>query len=135
MSKYNKDCVFCKVAKREIEHNQFWEDEDHIAFLDKYPQTFGHTLVIPKKHVGYVFSLHENEYVNLLKSAEKVAKALQKLIKCERICLGIYGFEVNHTHVHLIPVNNLKELKKSIRKPSQKKQMELTKQMKLLAAS
>jgi len=118
MNKYNKNCVFCKVAKREIDHNQFWEDNDHIAFLDKNPVSFGHTLVIPKSHVNYIFSLHEKEYLNLLKAAEKVAKAIQKVTKCKRVCMGIYGFEIDHTHVHLFPLNNLKEFQHKIKKPT-----------------
>lgn len=122
MNKYKKDCVFCKVAKREIEHNQFWEDKDHIAFLDKNPVSFGYTLVIPKSHVSYVFSLQEKEYLNLLKAAEKVAKSIQKVTKCKRVCMGIYGFEIDHTHVHLFPLNNLKEFKHKIKKPTQKNQ-------------
>jgi histidine triad (HIT) family protein len=130
MKKYSKTCIFCKVAKKEKKHFQIWENENCIAFLDHSPQTFGHTLVIPKKHVGYVFSLHENEYLTLLKAAEKVAKALQELTKCKRVCLGIYGFEINHTHVHLMPVNNLKELKDKIRKPSKKRQAEFAEKLK-----
>lgn len=122
MNKYKKDCVFCKVAKREIEHNQFWEDNDYIAFLDKNPVSFGHTLIIPKRHVSYVFSLNENEYINLLKVTEKVAKAIQKITNCKRVCMGIYGFEIDHTHVHLFPLNNLKEFKHKIKKPTSLKQ-------------
>ena len=128
MKKKNK-CVFCQVAKREIEHNQFWEDENHIAFLDRHPQTFGHVLVIPKRHVGYVFSLHENEYINLLKVSEKIAKVLKKLTKCKRVCLGIYGFEIDHTHVHLFPLSNLKEMEHHIRIPSQKRQKEFAEKL------
>ncbi len=131
MTKQNK-CVFCQVARKEIEHNQFWEDENHVAFLDNSPLTFGHTLVIPKKHVGYVFSLHENEYLNLLKASEKIAKALKKATKCERVCLGIYGFEIDHTHVHLTPLNNVDEMKHPIRKPSQKRQKDFAEKMRKL---
>ena len=132
MNKYDKNCVFCKVAKREIEHNQFWEDKDHIAFLDKNPISFGHTLVIPKKHVSYVFSLHEKEYLNLLKAAEKVAKAIQKVTKCKRVCMGIYGFEIDHTHVHLFPLNNLKEYQHKIKKPTQTNQKLMAKKLESL---
>lgn len=129
MNKYNKNCVFCKVAKKEIKHNQFWEDKDHAAFLDKNPISFGHTLVIPKMHVSYVFSLHEKEYLNLLKATEKVAKAIQKATNCKRVCMSIYGFEINHTHVHLFPVNNLKELQHKIKKPTPTNQKMMTQKL------
>lgn len=122
MNKYNKDCVFCKVAKKEIEHNQFWEDKDHVAFLDNNPVSLGHTLVIPKNHASYVFALHEKEYISLLKASEKVAKAIQKATKCKRVCMSIYGFEIDHAHVHLFPLNNLKELKHKIKKPTKTNQ-------------
>lgn len=107
MSHYKKGCVFCKVAQRKVEHSQFWEDDSHIAFLDKDQSIPGHSLVIPKDHVSYVFDLHKKEYLALLLRAEKIAKALQKLTKCKRVALSIYGFEIPHTHVHLLPLNDL----------------------------
>ncbi len=121
MSHYKNNCVFCKVAQRKIEHSQFWEDKSHIAFLSREPQAFGHTLVIPKNHNSYVFNLHKKEYLKLLLASEKVAKALKKVTRCKRIVLAIYGFEVPHTHVHLIPMNSLADTKHKIRKPSREK--------------
>ena len=134
MSHYKKNCVFCKVAQRKIEHSQFWEDKSHIAFLDKDPKTFGHSLVIPKNHASYVFNLHKKEYLALLIKAEKIAKALQKITKCKRVALDIYGFEVDHTHVHLIPLNNIFEATHKIRKPSKERMQKLVGQLEKVLA-
>lgn len=126
MSHYKKNCVFCKVAKRKIEHFQFWEDKKNIAFLDRQPTTFGHALVIPKDHVSYIFNLHQKEYSALFVASEKIAKALQKLTKCKRVGLIVSGFAVPHTHIHLLPMNNIAEATHKIKKPSKEKMLALT---------
>ena len=131
MSHYKKNCIFCKVAQRKVEHSQFWEDDSHIAFLDKNQSIFGHILVIPKNHVSYVFSLHEKEYLALLLRAEKIAKALQKLTRCKRVALSIYGFEVPHTHVHLLPLNNVPNAAHKMKRLKKKERQELTERLHL----
>jgi len=110
MAHYKKNCVFCKIAQKKVEHSQFWEDGKHIAFLDKNQSIFGHALVIPKNHVSYVFNLHQEEYSALFIAAERVARALRKLIKCKRVGLNITGFEVPHTHIHLLPMNKIADV-------------------------
>ena len=107
MAHYQKTCVFCKIARRQVEHSQFWEDRSYIAFMDKDQSTLGHALVVPKDHVSYVFNLHQKRYLGLLLRAEKIAKALKKLTRCKRVALAIYGFEIPHTHVHLIPLDRI----------------------------
>ena len=136
MAHYKKDCIFCKVAQRKVEHSQFWEDRSHIAFLDKDQDSFGHSLVIPKNHVGYVFALHEKEYSALLLRAERVARALQKLTRCKRVALAIYGFSVPHTHVHLIPLSTPPRASRTARRKATsiagKKAQKLVKQLGIL---
>lgn len=129
MSHYKKNCVFCKVAQRKIEHFQFWEDTSFIAFLDKDQSIFGHVLLIPKNHISYVFNLHKKEYLALLLRAEKIAKALQKLTRCKRVALSIYGFEVPHTHIHLLPLNSLSDTNHKTKRPKKKEVQRLVNQL------
>lgn len=101
-----KECLFCSIVKENKPfHEIVWQDENHIAFLDAYPFTEGHTLVIPKKHTDYVFDLPEAEYHNLLTAAKKVSIILKKATNTERIGMAVTGFSVPHIHVHLVPLN------------------------------
>jgi len=100
------DCIFCSIAETtDHKHHVVWSDDSHVAFLTIGPVQKGHTLVIPKKHYEYAFSMPENEYVNLLSASRKVANGIQNVFQSERVMLGIEGFQVPHVHVHLIPVN------------------------------
>lgn len=97
--------IFAKIAAGEIPSYKVAENQDFLAFLDVFPLTKGHVLVIPKKEVDYVFDLDQATYTELLEFSKKVAIGLKKAIHCKRITMHVVGLEVPHAHVHLIPVN------------------------------
>ena len=86
------------------------EDEHHLAFLDIFPLAKGHVLVIPKKEIDYIFDITSDEYLELWKFAQKVAKGMDKVIACERIGVAVIGIEVPHAHIHLVPLNNVSDI-------------------------
>lgn len=97
--------IFSKIAAGEIPSYKVAADEKHYAFLDINPVAPGHVLVIPRKEVDYIFDLPEQDYLDLMAFARRVAKAQQKAIPCKRIGEAVIGLEVPHTHIHLIPIN------------------------------
>lgn len=97
--------IFSKIAAGEIPSYKVAEDDKHYAFLDINPVAPGHTLVIPKKEVDYIFDLSDDEYLELQLFAKRVAKAMKKSLPCERIGVAVIGLEVPHTHIHLVPIN------------------------------
>lgn len=98
------DCLFCKIAAGEIPAEKVYEDDKYVAFLDIHPGTEGQALLIPKKHYGsYMFNMPEKEYTELLKLAQKVGKKLDAALGCERTCLALEGFAIDHAHVRLHP--------------------------------
>jgi histidine triad (HIT) family protein len=99
--------IFSKIIKGEIPCYKVAENENCFAFLDINPKAKGHTLVVPKKEVDYLFDLEEEDYIALQKFAKKVAEAQKKAFKCERICVAVIGYEVPHTHIHLLPSNSM----------------------------
>lgn len=96
--------VFSKIVAGEIPCYKVAEDKDFLAFLDINPLAKGHTLVIPKKEVDYIFDLDPETYTGLMAFARRVAKALKRAIDCQRVGVAVLGMEVPHTHVHLIPL-------------------------------
>lgn len=102
--------IFSKIAAGEIPSYKVAADEKHYAFLDINPVVPGHVLVIPRKEVDYIFDLTEEDYVDLMKFARRVAKAAQKAVPCKRVAVGVIGMEVPHTHVHLLPINHESDL-------------------------
>lgn len=98
--------IFSKIAAGEIPCYKVAEDDRHLAFLDINPVQPGHTLVIPKKEVSYIFDLTDDEYTALQFFAKKVALGLKKAMPCERIATAVIGLEVPHTHIHLVPINS-----------------------------
>lgn len=96
--------IFSKIVAGEIPCYKVAEDENHFAFLDISPVATGHTLIIPKKEVDYIFDLSSNEYAALQLFARKVAKAIKKTIDCKRVGVAVMGLEVPHAHIHLIPI-------------------------------
>jgi histidine triad (HIT) family protein len=101
------DCVFCDIVeKNDPYHEIVWQDDAHLAFLSIHPIREGHLLVIPKKHVDYLFDMEEVEYLALMKASKALAPALREAFGSRRIYLGVDGFQVSHTHVHLLPVNH-----------------------------
>ncbi len=99
--------IFEKIVAGQIPCHKVWEDEQHLAFLDIRPVAPGHTLVIPKRVADPVFSLKEEDYLNLMRVVQKVALILKSKIPCERVCMSVVGFEVPHAHVHLIPARSM----------------------------
>jgi histidine triad (HIT) family protein len=99
--------IFSRIVQGEIPCHKVWEDDDHLAFLDIRPLAPGHTLVIPKREVDYVFDLSDDEHAKLWNAAKLVAERLKEVLGCQRVCVGIWGYEVPHAHIHLVPTNSL----------------------------
>lgn len=102
--------VFSRIVSGEIPSYKVAEDEFHLAFLDISPLRHGHVLCIPKKETDHLFDLPIAEYNSFMEFTYKVAAAIKKAIPSERIGVVVAGFEVPHAHVHLIPVNHMKEM-------------------------
>ena len=102
--------IFTKIVNGEIPSYKIVEDENYYAFLDIAPLKKGHTLVIPKKEVDYLFDLDDETIAGLNVFAKKVAKAIQKAIPCTRVGVLVLGLEVPHAHIHLIPFDNETDL-------------------------
>ena len=102
--------IFTKIWKKEIPSYTVAENDKFYAFLDINPLAKGHTLVIPKKEVDYIFDLEDDEYKELWAFAKDVAKKIEKVIPCERIGIVVIGLEVPHTHIHLVPINNVSDI-------------------------
>ena len=102
--------IFTKIVNGEIPCYKVAEDEHHLAFLDVMPIAKGHTLVIPKKEVDLIFDLDEEEYKNLWAFAQKVAKKLKAAVPCVRVGVAVVWLEVPHAHIHLVPMNEIKDL-------------------------
>lgn len=96
--------VFSKIVAGEIPCYKVAEDSRHLAFLDINPVAAGHTLVIPKREVDYLFDLPEDEYVALELFARRVAAALKATMPCKRVAEAVIGLDVPHTHIHLVPI-------------------------------
>ncbi|TAE70059.1 MAG: HIT family protein [Bacteroidetes bacterium] len=99
--------IFSKIMRGEIPCYKIAENESCFAFLDINPKAKGHTLVIPKKEVDYLFDLEDDEYIALQKFAKKIAEAQKKAFNCKRICTAVIGYEVPHAHIHLLPSNSM----------------------------
>ena len=102
--------IFSKIVSGDIPAYKVAEDEHHLAFLDIFPLARGHVLVIPKKKTDYIFDITSDEYLELWKFAQKVAKGMDKAIACERIGVAVIGLEVPHAHIHLVPLNNVSDI-------------------------
>ena len=102
--------IFTKIINKEIPCYKVAETENCIAFLDINPNAEGHTLCIPKKEIDNIFDLDTELYNELMVFSKKVAKAIKKAISCERIAMSVIGLEVPHAHVHLIPINEMKDI-------------------------
>jgi histidine triad (HIT) family protein len=96
--------IFSKIAAGEIPSYKVAEDERYYAFLDINPLAEGHTLVIPRKEVDYIFDLDADTYAGLWDFAARVARAVRTAIPCKRVGVAVLGMEVPHTHIHLVPL-------------------------------
>lgn len=101
--------IFSKIVDGQIPCYKIAEDENFLAFLDVSPLKKGHTLVIPKKEVDYIFDLDDQTYSGLMNFSKRVAGAIKKSISCKRISVHVIGLEVPHAHVHLIPINSMND--------------------------
>lgn len=102
--------VFTKIIKGELPSHKVYEDDKAIAILDIHPARDGHVMVIPKKEVDHFDDLDQETYVHLMLIVKKIAKRIKKVLHPERVGVLVYGFDVPHVHVHLIPLYDGKEL-------------------------
>ncbi|QJD78841.1 HIT family protein [Spirosoma rhododendri] len=102
--------IFSRIVAGEIPAHKIAETNEFLAFLDVMPTTTGHTLVIPKQGVDYIFDLDDATYAGLMAFAKTVAAAVEKAIPCQRIGVAVVGLEVPHAHVHLIPLNSMADM-------------------------
>jgi histidine triad (HIT) family protein len=113
--------IFTRIVQGEIPAHRVAETEDYLAFLDITPLREGHTLVIPKKEVDYLFDLDEETYVGLQIFAKVVAEGIRKAIPCRKVGVAVIGLEVPHAHIHLVPMDSMEDLnfQREKLKPSQ----------------
>ncbi|GJM30272.1 MAG: HIT family protein [Cyclobacteriaceae bacterium] len=102
--------IFTRIINREIPGHIVAEDDHHIAFLDINPLVPGHTLVVPKLEVDYLFDLEDGAFCKLQLFSKKVADALEQAMPCLRIGVSVIGLEVPHCHIHLIPINSMDDM-------------------------
>lgn len=103
--------IFTKIINGEIPCYKITENEDFIAFLDVNPNAKGHTLCVPKQEINKIFDMEEALYLGLMAFSRKVAIALEKTVPCKRIGVAVVGLEVPHTHVHLIPLHDMDDMR------------------------
>lgn len=101
--------IFTKIINGEIPCYKIAEDDNFLAFLDINPNAKGHTLCIPKKEVNKLLDLDEETFMGLMNFSRRVGIALEKAIDCKRVGMSVIGLEVPHVHVHLIPLNTMKD--------------------------
>jgi histidine triad (HIT) family protein len=102
--------IFSKIIAGEIPCYKIAENDHYFAFLDVFPLKRGHVLVVPKQETDYIFDLDDENYIGLMSFSKKIAIALKKAIPCNRISMGVFGLEVSHAHVHLIPMNTMNDV-------------------------
>ena len=104
------ESVFSKIIKGDIPSYKIAENDDFLAFLDIMPLKEGHTLVIPKKQIDYIYDLPDELLADLVIFSKNVANKIEKAISCARIGITVIGLEVPHAHVHLIPINGIADM-------------------------
>ena len=102
--------LFTKIIAGEIPCHKIAEDDNYLAFLDIRPINQGHTLVIPKKEVDYVFDVDDETLQGLILFAKRIAPAIEKSVECKRVGIMVAGLEVPHCHIHLVPINTVGDL-------------------------
>ena len=103
--------IFTKIVNGEIPCYKISEDDNFLAFLDVNPNAKGHTLCIPKKEINKIFDMDDSLYLGLMQFSKKIAIALEKAVPCKRVGMAVVGLEVPHAHVHLIPLNEMDEMR------------------------
>ena len=114
--------IFSKIVAGEIPCHKVAEDDDFFAFLDINPIAEGHTLVIPKKEIDYIFDIDDEMLGRMMVFAKTVAQAIEKAVPCKRIGVAVVGLEVPHAHIHLIPIQKVSDV--SFDNPKLKKTQE-----------
>ena len=102
--------IFTRIIQGEIPCYKVAEDDRYFAFLDINPLTEGHTLVVPKKETDYLFDLDDDTLAGMVLFAKRIAKRIGEKIACKRVAVAVLGLEVPHAHIHLIPINNEKDV-------------------------
>ena len=103
-------CIFCKILNGSAPAHKIWENDGFFAFLDINPVNPGHTMIIPKHHIDYVFDLEEPLYSELFRVAKELSEPIRRAVQASRIGVVVEGFSVSHLHVHLVPINGVNEL-------------------------
>lgn len=103
--------IFTKIINGEIPCYKITENDNFIAFLDVNPNAKGHTLCVPKQEINKIFDMEEALYLDLMAFSRKVAIALEKTVPCKRIGVAVVGLEVPHTHIHLIPLQDMDDMR------------------------
>lgn len=103
--------IFTKIINGELPAYKIAEDEHYLAFLDVNPNAKGHTLCIPKNEVDKLFEIEDDKYLGLMAFSRKIAVAIEKAVPCKRIGMAVIGLEVPHAHVHLIPLNDMDDMR------------------------
>lgn len=103
--------IFTKIINGEIPCYKVAENDDFIAFLDINPNAKGHTLCVPKKEIDKIFEMEKNHYSQLMDFSYDVAKSIEKAIPCKRVGMAVVGLEVPHVHVHLIPLQDMDDMR------------------------
>lgn len=104
------ETIFSKIIKGQIPCYKIAEDERYFAFLDINPLAKGHTLVVPKHEVDYIFDMEDDELSGMIVFAKKIAQAIKNEFPCEKIGMTVIGLEVPHAHIHLIPINGVYDI-------------------------
>ena len=104
------ESIFTKIVKGEIPCYKIAENDKFLAFLDINPIQKGHTLVIPKQQIDYIFEIENSLLQEMIIFAKEVAIKIEKAIPCKRIGMTVVGFDVPHAHIHLIPINSVKDM-------------------------
>ena len=103
-------CIFCHIIAGEQPAHRVWESRDFLAFLTISPCNPGHTLLVPKTHVDYVFDLEEPLYSDIFRAAKQLSEPIRLATGAERMGVAIEGFSVPHVHLHLVPLHHVAEL-------------------------
>lgn len=102
--------IFTKIVNGEIPSYKVAETEEFYAFLDIFPLTKGHTLVVPKKEIDYIFDIDDKSLAEMMLFSKTIAKAIKSVVPCERVGVAVIGLEVPHAHIHLIPINQMSDI-------------------------
>lgn len=115
--------LFTGIISGEIPCHKICEDDHYLAFLDIRPINPGHTLVIPKKEIDYLFDIDDDSLGGMMVFAKKIAHAIKKEVECERVGVMVAGLEVPHAHIHLVPIFQISDLNFANAKPMENEEL------------